>query len=49
MDADPEGEAIAYEVMIVVSNVNPKAVFRRVLFSAVTRDEIIKAFDSLRT
>ncbi|BDR92846.1 DNA topoisomerase [Vulcanisaeta souniana] len=47
LDADPEGEAIAYEVMIVVSNVNPKAVFRRVLFSAVTRDEIIKAFDSL--
>ena len=46
LDADSEGEAIAYEAMFVVRNVNPGAIFRRVLFSAVTRDEITKAFNS---
>ncbi|MGC8606280.1 MAG: DNA topoisomerase [Vulcanisaeta sp.] len=46
LDADPEGEAIAYEAMFVIRNVNPGAVFKRVLFSAVTRNAIIEAFNS---
>ena len=46
LDADPEGEAIAYEAMFVVKNVNPKAVFKRVLFSAITRTDIVNAFNS---
>ena len=46
LDADSEGEAIAYEAMFVVRNVNPKAVFKRVLFSAVTKSDIINAFNS---
>ncbi len=46
LDADSEGEAIAYEAMFVIRNVNPRAVFRRVLFSAVTRNDIVEAFNS---
>ncbi|WP_243665995.1 toprim domain-containing protein [Vulcanisaeta sp. JCM 16159] len=46
LDADSEGEAIAYEAMLVIRNVNPRAIFKRVLFSAVTRNDIIKAFNS---
>lgn len=46
LDADSEGEAIAYEAMLIVKNVNPRAVFKRVLFSAVTRSDIIEAFNS---
>ncbi|WP_446751782.1 DNA topoisomerase [Vulcanisaeta sp. JCM 16161] len=46
LDADSEGEAIAYEAMFVIRNVNPRAIFRRVLFSAVTRSDIIEAFNS---
>ncbi|WP_342765548.1 toprim domain-containing protein [Vulcanisaeta sp. JCM 14467] len=37
LDADSEGEAIAYEAVFVIRNVNPRAVFKRVLFSAVTK------------
>ena len=46
LDADSEGEAIAYEAMLVIRNANPRATFRRVLFSAVTRNDIIEAFNS---
>lgn len=47
LDADSEGgEAIAYEAMLVIRNVNPRAIFKRVLFSAVTRNDIIEAFNS---
>ncbi|GAB6945308.1 DNA topoisomerase [Vulcanisaeta sp. JCM 14467] len=46
LDADSEGEAIAYEAVFVIRNVNPRAVFKRVLFSAVTKNDIIEAFNS---
>ncbi|ADN51830.1 DNA topoisomerase [Vulcanisaeta distributa] len=46
LDADSEGEAIAYEAMLVIRNANPRAVFKRVLFSAVTKSDIIEAFNS---
>jgi DNA topoisomerase-1 len=49
LDADPEGEAIAYEAMLVIRNSNPGAIFKRVLFSAVTKDDIVEAFNSPST
>lgn len=48
LDADAEGEGIAYEVMMIVSNVNPGAIFRRALFSSVTKEELRRAFSELR-
>ncbi|MFP3198646.1 MAG: type IA DNA topoisomerase [Thermoproteus sp.] len=44
LDADPEGEAIAYETALQVRAVNPTAQFKRVRFSAVTKAEITRAF-----
>ncbi len=49
LDSDVEGEAIAFEAMMVISNANPSVRFSRALFSAVTRDDIIKAFNELTT
>ncbi len=49
LDSDVEGEAIAFEAMMVISNVNPSIKFSRALFSAVTRDDIINAFNELTT
>nr|KJR71785.1 MAG: DNA topoisomerase [Vulcanisaeta sp. AZ3] len=46
LDADPEGEAIAYEAMFVIRNSNSRTIFKRVLFSAVTKDDIVEAFNS---
>ncbi len=44
LDADSEGEAIAYEAMMTIMTVNPRARFLRVRFNAVTRDDILEAF-----
>ncbi|MFP3310665.1 MAG: DNA topoisomerase [Caldivirga sp.] len=49
LDSDVEGEAIAYEVMMVARLRNPRLSFRRVLFSAITRDDIRRAFSRLTT
>ncbi|RLE67286.1 MAG: type IA DNA topoisomerase [Thermoprotei archaeon] len=48
LDADVEGEAIAFEAMSVIRKVNPKAVFKRAWFSALTRKDILEAFQNLR-
>ena len=45
LDADSEGEAIAYEVVLQVRIVNPSARFKRVRFNAVTKREITQAFE----
>lgn len=45
LDADSEGEAIAYEVVLQVRVVNPSARFKRVRFNAVTKKEITRAFE----
>ncbi|WP_333638978.1 type IA DNA topoisomerase [Pyrobaculum aerophilum] len=44
LDADVEGEAIAYETALVVKMVNPRARLYRVRFNAVTYKEIVSAF-----
>ncbi|ABW00963.1 DNA topoisomerase [Caldivirga maquilingensis] len=49
LDSDVEGEAIAYEVMLVTRLRKPTLRFRRALFSAVTRDDIRRAFSKLTT
>ncbi|RLF07077.1 MAG: type IA DNA topoisomerase, partial [Thermoprotei archaeon] len=48
LDADVEGEGIAFEVMDVVRAVNPYAEFKRAWFSSVDRDELINAFNNLK-
>jgi DNA topoisomerase-1 len=45
LDADSEGEAIAYEVVLAVRIVNPRAKFYRVRFNAVTKRDITQAFE----
>ncbi len=45
LDADSEGEAIAYEAMMTIMPVNPRVRFLRVRFNAVTRDDILEAFN----
>ena len=47
LDSDSEGEAIAYEVMLVIRSVNPYARFKRALFSAITKRDIEYAFSHL--
>jgi len=48
LDADVEGEGIAFEVMDVVRAVNPYAEFKRAWFSSIDKDELINAFKNLR-
>ncbi|ABL78286.1 DNA topoisomerase [Thermofilum pendens] len=48
LDADVEGEAIAFEVMRIMKSVNPELEFRRAWFSAVTKSDILEAFRKLR-
>lgn len=48
LDADVEGEGIAFEVIRVMSQVNPSLEFKRAWFSAVTRQDIVNAFRNLR-
>ncbi|UNQ72917.1 DNA topoisomerase [Infirmifilum sp. NZ] len=48
LDADVEGEGIAFEVMKVMSQVNPSLEFKRAWFSAVTKWDILDAMNNLR-
>lgn len=48
LDADVEGECIAFEVIKIMSDVNPGLEFRRARFSAVTPEDIWKAYRELR-
>ncbi len=48
LDADVEGEGIAFEVMDVIKSVNPYAEFKRAWFSSLDRDELLSAFRSLK-
>ena len=47
LDSDVEGEAIAYEVMLATKLRNPRLKYRRMLFSAVTKADIVNAFNRL--
>ena len=47
-DADVEGESIGFEVMSIISRVNPNASFERAWFNAVTRHDILQAVNTLR-
>ncbi|MDI9619376.1 MAG: DNA topoisomerase [Candidatus Nezhaarchaeota archaeon] len=49
LDADVEGEGIAFEVIEVVKSINPYAEFKRAWFSSIDRDELIAAFNNLRS
>ena len=48
LDADVEGEGIAFEVIDVVRAVNPYAEFKRAWFSSLDRGELLQAFRNLR-
>jgi DNA topoisomerase-1 len=48
LDADVEGEGIAFEVMDVVRAVNPYAEFKRAWFSSLDKGELLEAFRNLR-
>ncbi|MEM4411425.1 MAG: DNA topoisomerase [Thermofilum sp.] len=48
LDADVEGECIAFEVMRIMSSVNPDLEFKRAWFSAVTPEDIWRAVRNLR-
>ncbi|MCS7105183.1 MAG: type IA DNA topoisomerase [Thermofilaceae archaeon] len=49
LDADVEGEAIAHEVVEVMKKANPKLVFHRAWFTAVTKRDLVNALQQLRT
>jgi len=49
LDADPEGESIAFEVMNVIKRANPRARFRRAWFSALTKKDLEEALENLRS
>ncbi len=48
LDADVEGEGIAFEVMRIMSQANPNLEFKRAWFSAVTKWDILNAMQNLR-
>ena len=48
LDADVEGESIAFEVMKIMSRANPYLKFQRAWFSAVTRHDLLQAISKLR-
>ena len=48
LDADVEGEGIAFEVIDVVRAVNPYAEFKRARFSSLDREELLQAFRDLK-
>lgn len=47
-DADREGEAIGVEAVEIIRKQNPKAAFKRAIFSAITKKEIDDAFADLK-
>jgi DNA topoisomerase IA len=48
-DADSEGEKIGYDIMVVVQEVNPDIIVHRMSLSAVTKQDIQKAFGAEKT
>lgn len=48
LDCDREGEAIAYEVIEICRRVRSSLVIRRAQFSAVTRRDVLNAYNNLR-
>ncbi len=46
-DYDREGELIGWEALKIIRNVNPNVRVRRARFSAITEEEIKKAFENL--
>ncbi|MCD6563592.1 MAG: type IA DNA topoisomerase [Thermoproteales archaeon] len=47
LDADVEGESIAFEVMNIMKKYNPNIKFDRAWFSAITKEDILNAVDNL--
>lgn len=47
LDCDREGEAIAYEVIDVVKNINRNIRINRARFSAVTKADVMAAYSNL--
>jgi DNA topoisomerase-3 len=48
LDCDREGEAIAFEVLGICQSVNPRLAIYRAHFSALTKRDIVTAFNTLR-
>lgn len=48
LDADAEGEAIAFETLMILKNANPHITVERACFSAITKRELEKAFTYLQ-
>lgn len=48
LDADVEGEGIAFEVIRIMGQANPSLEFKRAWFSAVTKSDIMQAMNHLR-
>ncbi len=48
LDADTEGESIAFEVMDIIRRVNPWVTFKRAWFSAITKKDLEEALRNLR-
>lgn len=48
LDADVEGEAIAFEVMEVMRKANPNLKFQRAWFAAVTKEDLLNSLRHLR-
>jgi DNA topoisomerase-1 len=46
-DYDQEGELIGVEAFKLIKRVNPKVKIRRAVFSAITKEDITKAFENL--
>ncbi len=47
LDCDREGEAIAYEVIEIATRVNSNLTIRRARFSAVTKRDVLNAYNNL--
>ncbi len=48
LDADVEGESIAFEVIKILRGVNPGIRFKRAWFNAVTKQDILRAVEKFR-
>ena len=48
-DADSEGEKIGYDIAVIIEEINPDITVHRMIFSAVTKQDIQKAFSEAKT